>query len=109
LFKLEFLKPKIKFKRGGQLKRSSSFAKGTASIHFKAVPVSWRFYATTDGPDALFGEIDARAIEVELATSGFCNRELGRRRMNFNGGRLRSNRQLAPSDHFLLWSDVDSL
>jgi hypothetical protein len=33
--------------------------------------VGWRYFATTDTDDALFGEIDARAIEVELENSGF--------------------------------------
>jgi hypothetical protein len=33
--------------------------------------LGWRYFATTCTGDALFGEIDARAIEVELENSGF--------------------------------------
>ncbi|HEV7344425.1 MAG TPA: hypothetical protein VGN60_02185 [Devosia sp.] len=31
----------------------------------------WNYYATVDTGDRMFGDIDARAIERELASSGF--------------------------------------
>lgn len=31
----------------------------------------WNYYATVDTGDRMFGDIDARAIETELANSGF--------------------------------------
>ena len=31
----------------------------------------WNYYATVDTGDRLFGDIDARAIEAELAAAGF--------------------------------------
>ncbi|MGV8830424.1 MAG: hypothetical protein ACOH2N_00490 [Devosia sp.] len=33
--------------------------------------VDWEYFATVDTADGLFGDIDARAIEVEMASSGF--------------------------------------
>lgn len=33
--------------------------------------VGWNYYATVDSGDRMFGDVDARAIEVEIATSGF--------------------------------------
>jgi hypothetical protein len=32
---------------------------------------NWQYFATVDTSDKLFGGIDARAIEVEVASSGF--------------------------------------
>lgn len=31
----------------------------------------WNNYATVDTGDRMFGDVDARAIEIELASSGF--------------------------------------
>jgi hypothetical protein len=31
----------------------------------------WNYYATVDTRDQMFGNVDARAIETELANSGF--------------------------------------
>lgn len=40
-----------------------------------AIPVeyrdSWNYYATVETGDRMFGDIDAQAIEVEIAASGF--------------------------------------
>jgi hypothetical protein len=33
--------------------------------------IAWNYYATVDTGDRMFGEIDARAIEAEIAASGF--------------------------------------
>ena len=33
--------------------------------------VGWNYYATVDTGDRMFGDIDARAIETEIAKSGF--------------------------------------
>ena len=37
----------------------------------KQYRIGWHYFATTGTNDAMFGEIDARAIEVEIETSGF--------------------------------------
>jgi hypothetical protein len=37
----------------------------------KQYRIGWRYFATTDTADAMFGEIDARAIEVEISSTGF--------------------------------------
>lgn len=31
----------------------------------------WNYYATVDTGDHMFGDVDARAIEVEIALNGF--------------------------------------
>ncbi|WP_299753155.1 hypothetical protein [Devosia sp.] len=33
--------------------------------------VGWTYYATVDTGDRMFGDIDARGIEAEIASSGF--------------------------------------
>ena len=37
----------------------------------KQYRVGWRYFATTDTTDAMFGDVDARAIEVEISSCGF--------------------------------------
>lgn len=33
--------------------------------------VDWHYYATVDTGDRMFGDIDARAIELEIAANGY--------------------------------------
>jgi hypothetical protein len=37
----------------------------------KTYRVGWQYFATTDTADAMFGNVDPRAIEVELSSNGF--------------------------------------